>query len=184
MYFNHFHQEKISTLEHQCRYVRKRRRYLEKDEIRRVVVPEEHRPMSRRDFIASLKQDDTVFLVPDEKSASKDPWYAKVFMKYKLRHIFANSRQIEYDFSPLPIQIKRAPLSSVEKAASFVRTAKRPVLVLGSQSVLPVERVPELRRQIERMGIPTFLGGMIFSNNTLFQHLSLRVFALEQITHQ
>ena len=141
MYFNHFHQEKISTLEHQCRYVRKRRRYLEKDEIRRVVVPEEHRPMSRRDFVASLKQDDTVFLVPDEKSASKDPWYAKAFMKYKLRHIFADSRQIEYDFSPLPIEIPRAPLSSIEKAASFVRTAKRPVLVLGSQSVLPVERV-------------------------------------------
>jgi acetolactate synthase-like protein len=154
-------------------YVRKRRRYLEKNEIRRVVVPEEKRPMSRRDFIAQLKDDDTIFLRPDEDSSSKDPWYAKAFMQYKLRHIFADSRNIEYDFSPLPLKIPRAPLASVEKAASFVRTAQRPVLVLGSQSVLPVHQVLELRRQIESMGIPTFLGGM--SRGLLGRNASLHI---------
>ena len=103
--------------------------------------------------------------MPDEKSASKDPWYAKAFMKYKLRHIFADSRQIEYDFSPLPIEIPRAPLSSIEKAASFVRTAKRPVLVLGSQSVLPVERV---------RGVLVFE----FENSTLSMYFNVFTFSI------
>ena len=58
----------------------------------------------------------------------------------------------------------RAPLAPmrmhVERAAETLAKAKRPVLVLGSQTMLRPDRSEELVQAVEKLGIPVFLSGM------------------------
>ncbi|XP_068238896.1 2-hydroxyacyl-CoA lyase 2-like [Palaemon carinicauda] len=51
-------------------------------------------------------------------------------------------------------------LVKVDQCAQLISKAKKPVFVLGSQSTLPPTPVDDLRRSLERLGIPCFLGGM------------------------
>jgi len=54
----------------------------------------------------------------------------------------------------------RAPQRAVETAARALAKAQRPLLVVGSQALLAVERVPELAMAITALGIPVYLSGM------------------------
>ena len=49
---------------------------------------------------------------------------------------------------------------AAQKASLLLGRSKRPVLVLGSQSTLQTDRIPELVYSIERLGIPVYLSGM------------------------
>jgi acetolactate synthase-1/2/3 large subunit len=48
----------------------------------------------------------------------------------------------------------------VARARALLSTARRPVLLLGSQAVLDAPRAPQLADAVARLGIPTFLSGM------------------------
>ena len=51
-------------------------------------------------------------------------------------------------------------LYSVVKCAELLAKAKRPLILMGSQSTLPPTRSEELVRALHRLGIPCYLGGM------------------------
>ena len=48
----------------------------------------------------------------------------------------------------------------VERAAELLRGAKRPALVIGSQTMVNCTDAEPLRRAVEQLGVPTWLGGM------------------------
>lgn len=48
----------------------------------------------------------------------------------------------------------------VVKCAQLLSKAKRPLILMGSQSTLPPVNSDELVRAIRRLGIPCYLGGM------------------------
>jgi acetolactate synthase-1/2/3 large subunit len=50
--------------------------------------------------------------------------------------------------------------AAVVKAAAALARAQRPLLVIGSQALLAVERVPELAMAVTALGIPVYLSGM------------------------
>jgi acetolactate synthase-1/2/3 large subunit len=50
--------------------------------------------------------------------------------------------------------------AEVERAAALLEAAERPVLVMGSQSVVDARSAPAIADAVDRLGIPTFLGGM------------------------
>lgn len=56
--------------------------------------------------------------------------------------------------------IPQAPQRAVAAAAQALAQAQRPMLVVGSQALLAVERVPEIAAAIASLGIPVFLSGM------------------------
>ncbi len=73
----------------------------------------------------------------------------------------------EIPLPDLPGLRHRAQATSPEPSASEVRgaaealgTARRPVLILGSQAMLHPRRVDELVGAIERLGVPVYLSGM------------------------
>jgi thiamine pyrophosphate-dependent acetolactate synthase large subunit-like protein len=49
---------------------------------------------------------------------------------------------------------------AISRAADLLSGAQRPLLVVGSQALLAVERVPEIAEAIMRLGIPVYLSGM------------------------
>jgi thiamine pyrophosphate-dependent acetolactate synthase large subunit-like protein len=50
--------------------------------------------------------------------------------------------------------------SSIAAAARLVKHAKRPVLLIGSQATLEVNRIPELIAAAKSLGIPIYVSGM------------------------
>merc|ERR1712071_249493 len=64
------------------------------------------------------------------------------------------------DFQPLPVQIPLPSTNKIVKCAELLAKAKRPLILMGSQSTLPPTRSEELVRALHRLGIPCHLGGM------------------------
>ncbi len=52
------------------------------------------------------------------------------------------------------------PTGSVQKAAQAIMKSKKPLLILGSQSMLFPERTDELGRALSYIGVPAYLAGM------------------------
>jgi acetolactate synthase-1/2/3 large subunit len=50
--------------------------------------------------------------------------------------------------------------TDTRRAATYVARAERPVLMLGSQVMLPVDAVDELAQAVARLGMPVYLSGM------------------------
>ncbi|NP_001346230.1 2-hydroxyacyl-CoA lyase 2 isoform 1 [Mus musculus] len=61
---------------------------------------------------------------------------------------------------PLPLDIPQASPQQVQRCVEILSRAKRPLLVLGSQALLPPTPANKLRAAVETLGVPCFLGGM------------------------
>ncbi|XP_023679002.1 2-hydroxyacyl-CoA lyase 2 [Paramormyrops kingsleyae] len=82
-------------------------------------------------------------------------WY----LHNHLKNLFAGAWE-NRDVSPLPVNVPLATDNQVQLSVELVSRAKKPVILLGSQTTLPPTPVNELRTALESMGIPCFLGGM------------------------
>lgn len=104
------------------------------------------------------------FLVEKEVLPSKPPrglvargiyWYLENY----LANLFAGAWEPQPE-GPLPLNIPQAPPQQVQRCMEVLSRAKRPLLVLGSQALLPPTPAHKLRAAVETLGIPCFLGGM------------------------
>ena len=152
-------------------------------ELKRVVVPQEFRVTQRRKedatreaYLKSLRPEATVFLRPSKPNPN--PWYVRGYLSASLNYLHGNSPVVDemlqrtdsggsgsiskapIDFSPLPVHIPLPSAGDVESAAKFLAKAKRPCLVLGSQVTISANLMDQLAAAIDRLGMPTFLGGM------------------------
>jgi acetolactate synthase-1/2/3 large subunit len=59
-----------------------------------------------------------------------------------------------------PAEVPQASQRAVGAAAQALGQARRPLLVIGSQALLAVERVPEIAAAVASLGIPVYLSGM------------------------
>uniref|UniRef100_A0AAY4CX34 2-hydroxyacyl-CoA lyase 2 n=1 Tax=Denticeps clupeoides TaxID=299321 RepID=A0AAY4CX34_9TELE len=82
-------------------------------------------------------------------------WY----LHNHLMNLFAGAWE-KSDFSPLPVQIPYATDDQIQKCIELVSRAKKPVILMGSQVTLPPTPVEDIRKALDSLGIPCFLGGM------------------------
>ncbi|XP_076139015.1 2-hydroxyacyl-CoA lyase 2 [Alosa pseudoharengus] len=82
-------------------------------------------------------------------------WY----LENHLSNLFAGAWESR-DVSPLPVQIPQATDDQVQRCIELVSRAKKPVILLGSQATLPPTPTEDIRKALEALGIPCFLGGM------------------------
>ncbi|XP_075905814.1 2-hydroxyacyl-CoA lyase 2 [Nelusetta ayraudi] len=82
-------------------------------------------------------------------------WY----LNNHLMNLFAGAWEPR-DVSPLPVDIPYATDEQVQSCIELVSRAKKPVILLGSQATLPPTPADEIRKALEELGIPCFLGGM------------------------
>ncbi|XP_050732912.1 2-hydroxyacyl-CoA lyase 2-like [Eriocheir sinensis] len=76
-----------------------------------------------------------------------------------LDNLFAGAWEPQ-DTKPLKVNIPFASSDTVSRCVEIVSRSKKPVIVLGSQATLPPTPVEDLRRSLENLGIPCYLGGM------------------------
>uniref|UniRef100_A0A8C0Y2N0 2-hydroxyacyl-CoA lyase 2 n=1 Tax=Cyprinus carpio carpio TaxID=630221 RepID=A0A8C0Y2N0_CYPCA len=82
-------------------------------------------------------------------------WY----LRNHLSNLFAGAWETR-DLSPLPVHIPHATEDEVQRCVELVSRAKKPVILLGSQATLPPTPADDVRKALESLGIPCFLGGM------------------------
>ncbi|XP_077314069.1 2-hydroxyacyl-CoA lyase 2 isoform X2 [Lithobates pipiens] len=82
-------------------------------------------------------------------------WY----LQNHLNNLFAGAWEPR-DTSPLPVSIPLATPDQIQQCVELVSRAKKPVFILGSQVTLPPTPVDKLRKALESLGVPCFLGGM------------------------
>lgn len=61
---------------------------------------------------------------------------------------------------PLPVEVPLASDTEVKKCAELISRSERPVIIVGSQAMIPAASVKDLNEAITMLGIPCFLGGM------------------------
>eukprot|EP00756_Hemistasia_phaeocysticola_P020658 Hpha_TRINITY_DN15730_c3_g10::TRINITY_DN15730_c3_g10_i1::g.38099::m.38099/K11259/ILVBL; acetolactate synthase-like protein len=85
----------------------------------------------------------------------------KWYLNRHITRLFADSFLPSEKFGPLPLRIPYASDNAVGNVAAMLRTAKRPVFVVGSQAVVGgPEAASQLQGALSKMGAPTFLSGM------------------------
>uniref|UniRef100_A0A8C2C1T8 2-hydroxyacyl-CoA lyase 2 n=1 Tax=Cyprinus carpio TaxID=7962 RepID=A0A8C2C1T8_CYPCA len=82
-------------------------------------------------------------------------WY----LQNHLSNLFAGAWET-CDLSPLPVYIPHATEDEVQRCVELVSRARKPVILLGSQATLPPTPADDVRKALESLGIPCFLGGM------------------------
>lgn len=82
-------------------------------------------------------------------------WY----LKNCLANLFVGAWEPQPE-GPLPLDIPQASPQQVQRCVEILSRAKRPLLVLGSQALLPPIPADKLRAAVETLGVPCFLGGM------------------------
>ncbi|KAG7316250.1 hypothetical protein KOW79_019791 [Hemibagrus wyckioides] len=82
-------------------------------------------------------------------------WY----LNNHLTNLFAGAWEVR-DISPLPVNVPTATDEEVQRCIELISRAQKPVIVLGSQATLPPTPVTAVRKALESLGIPCFLGGM------------------------
>lgn len=88
-------------------------------------------------------------------SAKLLAWYLKNYGE----NLFSGNAD-KQDTSPLKLDIPQPSRSEVQKAADLISSAKSPLILLQSQAVLPPVGGDGLRKVIESLKIPVYLGGM------------------------
>ncbi|CAG9540193.1 unnamed protein product [Cercopithifilaria johnstoni] len=86
-----------------------------------------------------------------------------IINSYLLAYIsrqFSGGWVVKDEMLPIPAKIPFPKDNDVIKLMNLLLKSKKPVLVIGSQAVLPPVSVYELKRAVESIGIPTFLAGM------------------------
>ncbi|XP_054254850.1 2-hydroxyacyl-CoA lyase 2 [Indicator indicator] len=82
-------------------------------------------------------------------------WYLQNY----LRNLFAGAWDPR-DMSPLPVKVPLATDQEVQRCAELLSRARRPLVLVGSQALLPPTPAQELRAALESLGVPCYLGGM------------------------
>jgi acetolactate synthase-like protein len=83
----------------------------------------------------------------------------KAFINRHIKQTYAGTLSPP-DLPPLPVHIPLPSASSVAAAAHLIKHSKKPVLLIGSQATLEVNRIPELVDAAKKLGIPTYVSGM------------------------
>ncbi|XP_058677425.1 2-hydroxyacyl-CoA lyase 2 [Ammospiza caudacuta] len=63
------------------------------------------------------------------------------------------------ELHPLGLSIPRATPQQVQQVAELLSRAQRPLLLVGSQALLPPTPAEELRSALQSLGVPCYLGG-------------------------
>nr|XP_041567627.1 2-hydroxyacyl-CoA lyase 2 isoform X2 [Taeniopygia guttata] len=81
-------------------------------------------------------------------------WYLRQYVA----DLFAGAWEPR-ELQPLPLSVPRATPKEIQLCSELLSRARRPLLLLGSQTLLPPTPTEELRSALQSLGVPCYLGG-------------------------
>ena len=82
------------------------------------------------------------------------------YMQTYMKNLFAAAFDVERETKPWPVEIPFPKRPQLQKTYELLAKAKRPLILLGSQSVLPPVGAEKLSDLMKKLSIPCYLGGM------------------------
>lgn len=103
-------------------------------------------------------QFDTMSAKGTQKKQSIKSKIIEAYSNYRLNHIFADAWK-EQDLEPLPVSVTQPNQTHVKQVAELLKRAKRPLVLIGSQSVLKPYGAEFVADCVKRLGIPVYVNG-------------------------
>lgn len=82
----------------------------------------------------------------------------EAYSNYCLNHIFADAWK-EQELDPLPVTVESPKKESIDETIRILKSSKRPLIILGSQSTLRPYGPEQVAENIKRLGIPVYVNG-------------------------
>merc|ERR1711981_792354 len=80
--------------------------------------------------------------------------------RYQLNKIYENAFQTSSSYQKKSFYNSTFKSSKISNVLLHLRSAKKPLIILGSQTTLRIKLIKRLVEAIEHLGIPVFLSGM------------------------
>jgi acetolactate synthase-like protein len=115
-----------------------------------------------------------------EKSKHWTTRFVKSYLNFHLARQFREGASSSFPALTFPQQ--RVLPFQLQETVAFLKKAQRPVLILGSQALLETQHAQALAQAIQKLQIPTYLGGMsrgLLGSNSTFQFFHKRAEALK-----
>jgi len=97
------------------------------------------------------------------KDSPRKTFREKMVQWYVNRHaknLFAEKDSVNFDNPPHTISYPAHSSSQIAKAISKLKSASRPVLLVGSGAMMSPQKANELAAAVSKLGIPVYLSGM------------------------
>lgn len=82
----------------------------------------------------------------------------QMYTQHSLNHIFADAWK-EREFDPLPLSVRQPKNNQIKTSVDLLKKAKRPLIIMGSQSILRPYGPDTIVEDIKKLGIPLYLNG-------------------------
>jgi thiamine pyrophosphate-dependent acetolactate synthase large subunit-like protein len=82
-----------------------------------------------------------------------------LYLQHHLGRMFTGAGDVDVPAAPLPTP-PQAPETWVTRVATSLAAASKPLLVVGSQTLLQAHRAAEIAAAVEQLGLPVYLSGM------------------------
>lgn len=83
----------------------------------------------------------------------------KMYLKRHVNKLFAGAEKAEA-FPPKLIDVREPLPSRIRKVAKKIKSAERPVMLIGSQTMIDAPEASNIAKAVEKLGIPVYLSGM------------------------
>jgi len=104
--------------------------------------------------------------------------YHKLYMARQFGNAFNQN-----EFNPIPVQFPKPKTDQISKIIEIISSAKKPLILLGSQATLPPISPDKLAEIVKKLNIPVYLGGMcrgLLGSNSSLQMRQRRKEALKE----
>ena len=136
------------------------------------------RGQSAAAYAASKAADAPLFFKPEARGGGGKggkggkggmPWFVRAYLNFTLRSIFCGAVDALVNgdaaaFAPLPVVVPQPRAKDVAAVLAMLKTAQRPVVLVGSQATLGGGAAAEaLAAALKGLGVPCFLMSCLFA---------------------
>lgn len=83
-----------------------------------------------------------------------------MYLQSYMKNLFAAAFDVERETKPWPVEIPFPKKGQIQQTIDLLKQAKKPLILFGSQAVLPPIGAEYLAKLVNKLGIPCYLGGM------------------------
>jgi thiamine pyrophosphate-dependent acetolactate synthase large subunit-like protein len=96
----------------------------------------------------------------DEPAKNMQDRIVQWYINRHAKNLFAGKENVNFNTPPIKVKYPTHSGGQVDKVASAIKAAKKPVMLIGSGAMMNPKKSAELAAAVSKLGIPVYLSGM------------------------